>query len=75
MLTFEFSAVWRPILEVAAVMMAVLCGILLLLTYKLLFVLTIAIGLATALFVERAEHGTSRERTAQAASRLIGVQD
>jgi len=60
MLALESSAsvvlaVCRPILLTAAFVAAAIFAVLLLLIYKVLFVLTVAIGLATALFVERAE--------------------
>jgi hypothetical protein len=52
-------------LEAAAVLAAAMCGVLLLLMYKLLFVLIAIIGLGTALIVERAEREADRKNRAR----------
>jgi hypothetical protein len=63
--TLEVSVIWRPVLEAAAILAAAMCGVLLLVMYKLLFVLIAIIGLSTALIVERAERETDRKNQAR----------
>jgi len=72
MLAFEFAAglvaavivlaIWRPLLWAAAATAAALCGIVLLVLYKFLLVLTIGIALVAVYFANQTGRAGALER-------------
>jgi hypothetical protein len=72
MLILKFAAAaWGHIVWSLAALVAVMCAILLLLTYKLFFVLILGIGLGTAFFTHRDKRTASEDAPVSATHRAF----